>query len=203
MPVELAENAGPHALLDQLVDPVRGGRVLAVDLCRRLVPDHVVVERVGVPPHGRADAGEVDPNAPTGVGIGLDGLLDLGGRVPEEGQGDRRHQLLFRRGQAVQRRLGAPEPLGELIHGHRGEAFGQNDRLGLAQQFVSSASVDDAPACRFARAPVARVRGGSSPQQSPTHGSPGTGGRSPSPPRASQKGTSVPRNVPGRVQRSR
>ncbi|MGA5361135.1 hypothetical protein [Streptomyces purpurascens] len=55
------------------MDPVRGGGVLAIDLHDRFVTDHVVAEGVGVAAHGRADAGEVDPDALPGVGLGLDG----------------------------------------------------------------------------------------------------------------------------------
>ncbi|GHA61566.1 hypothetical protein GCM10010303_86260 [Streptomyces purpurascens] len=80
---------------------MRGGGVLAIDLHDRFVTDHVVVEGVGVAAHGRADAGEVDPDALPGVGLGLDGLLDLGCRIPEEGRRDRQHQLLRGGSQAV------------------------------------------------------------------------------------------------------
>jgi hypothetical protein len=52
VPVDGAEDAGSYALFDQFVDSARGGlRVLAVDLRRGFVADHVVVEGVGVPAH--------------------------------------------------------------------------------------------------------------------------------------------------------
>lgn len=71
VPGERAENAGLHAFLDQFVDSVRRcGGVFAVDLRRRLVTDHVVVEGVGMLAHGRADAGEVEPDPLSGVGRG-------------------------------------------------------------------------------------------------------------------------------------
>ena len=67
--VDVAEDARADAILDQFVDPLRGGfGVLAVDPGGGCVADHVVVERGGVVTHRCANAGEIGSDPLRGSG---------------------------------------------------------------------------------------------------------------------------------------